>query len=198
MKMKMMQNESKIIEAFRFAFYKHEGSKRKGLETPYIVHPMEVATILMKNSASEEIIVAGLLHDLLEDEGVSYYDIKKKFGRKVAELVKTVSEPEELKNTQKDPKKTWKRRKKNTIERITKAGFEVKILSCADKLANIRDIYYDHSILGEELWERFNAQKADQKWYYYSMRKAFSEGEENLQKLPIYQQFDSYIRILFE
>ncbi len=193
-----MQKESKIVKAFRFAFTKHEGSKRKGLSTPYIVHPMEVATILMKNSVSEEIIVAGLLHDLIEDEGVSYDDIMEKFGKVVAELVKNVSEPEELKNTQLDPKKTWKQRKNNTIEKIKKASFETKCLSCADKLANIRDMYYDHSILGEELWERFNAPKDDQKWYYHSMLHAFSEGDGKFQNLPIYNQLDCYIRMLFE
>jgi (p)ppGpp synthase/HD superfamily hydrolase len=196
--MKMMQKESNIVEAFRFAFSKHKGTKRKGLKIPYIVHPMDVTTILMKNKASERLIIAGLLHDLIEDEGVSYNDILEKFGKRVAELVIAVSEPEELKNAKQDSKKTWKLRKESTIERITNADFEVKFLSCADKLANLRDMYYDHSILGEELWKRFNAPKEDQKWYYYSMRQAFSEGEKNLQKLPIYQQFDSYIRMLFE
>ncbi|MHA1967786.1 MAG: HD domain-containing protein [Candidatus Hodarchaeales archaeon] len=193
-----MPKESKIVKAFRFAFSKHEGSKRKGLETPYIVHPMDVATILMKNKASEDIIIAGLLHDLIEDEGVSYDDIKEKFSRKVADLVIAVSEPEELKNTKKDPRKTWKQRKNHTIERITKASFDVKLLSCADKLANIRDLYNDYSILGEKLWEKFNAPKEDQKWYYYSMLQGFSEGDGNLHKLPIYKQLDRYIRILFE
>jgi (p)ppGpp synthase/HD superfamily hydrolase len=196
--MKMMPKESTIVEAFRFAFSKHKGTKRKGLDTPYIAHPMDVATILMKNKASEDIIIAGILHDLIEDEGVSYNEIKEKFGNKVADLVIAVSEPEELKNTKKDPRKTWKQRKSNTIERITKISFEVKFLSCADKLANIRDMYNDYSLLGEELWKKFNAPKEDQKWYYNSMLQSFSEGDEHFQKLPIYQQLDHYIRIIFD
>ena len=57
----------KIHNAIIFASIKHQNQKRKGTNLPYIVHPMEVMQILTENGCSENVIVAGILHDTLED-----------------------------------------------------------------------------------------------------------------------------------
>jgi (p)ppGpp synthase/HD superfamily hydrolase len=185
----MQEKESNIVKAFNFAFLKHRGSKRKGSDAPYIVHPIEVAIVLMKAGASETMIIAGLLHDLIEDEDVKYEEILELFGKDVADLVKIVSEPERLRKTQKDPKSTWKQRKLDTIDRMSQVDRDVKILACADKLVNIRDMINDYTLLGEELWNRFNAEKVEQEWYYRTMCKTFSKGKFNISDHPIYIQF---------
>ncbi|MFX0085387.1 MAG: HD domain-containing protein [Candidatus Hodarchaeota archaeon] len=193
----MQGEELNIIKAFEFAFLKHQGSLRKGSSTPYIVHPIEVAIVLMKAGVSETMVIAGLLHDLMEDENVQYEELMDLFGIEVADLVKIVSEPEKLRKTQKDPKSTWKQRKFDNINQISQTDHNGKLLACADKLVNIRDMINDYTVLGEKLWNRFNAEKAEQEWYYRTMCKTFSRGKYSIADHPIYLQFKNLVKQLF-
>lgn len=193
----MEKKDFRIIKAFEFAFIKHQGSKRKGSNIPYIVHPVEVAITLMKSDTSEDLIIAGFLHDLIEDENVTYDEIQELFGKKVADLVKLVSEPEELKKSHKDPKITWKQRKMSTIDRISHTTYEGKMLSCTDKLVNIREMVNDFQFVGEKLWSRFNAVKSEQEWYYRSMCKVFSSKPMDISESVIFKQFKNYVDQLF-
>ena len=112
-------------------------------------------------SDDDELIAAALLHDTMEDAGVSYEELKKHFGDHVADLVAEESE---------DKSKTWMERKSRTIEHLRSAGREIKILTLADKLSNIRDTARDYLLEGENIWERFNVKEKDKHaWYYNSM-----------------------------
>ena len=103
----------------------------------------------MKNNAPEHVVVAGLLHDVVEDEDVTQSNIRDEFGDKVAALVDVASEPEELINAVGGKSKTWPERKAHTIDFIKNAGRDMKLLSCADKLANLRGIISDYDRQGE-------------------------------------------------
>ena len=98
----------------------------------------------MKNNAPEHVVIAGLLHDVVEDEDVTLSDIRDEFGDKMATLLDVTSEPEELIHADGGKSKTWPERKAHTIEFIKNAGRDMKLLSCADKLANLRDIIRDY------------------------------------------------------
>lgn len=80
------QEVTKVEEAFLFADKFHKGQLRKSME-PYIVHPLEVAKILAEHSAPVSIIVAGLLHDSIEDTEADEKIIKEHFGGDIASLV---------------------------------------------------------------------------------------------------------------
>jgi len=111
-----------------------------GLSTiPYIVHPLDVASTLMKNYAPEHVVIAGLLHDVVEDEDYTLSDIRDEFGDEVATLVDGASEPEELINADGGKSNIWPERKAHTIDFIKNADRDMKLLSCADKLANTQD-----------------------------------------------------------
>lgn len=168
--------ESKLAKAYSYALEAHKGKKRKASDVPYIVHPMDVASVLMKNGASTHIIVAGFLHDTIEDAGKTREDIEVLFGTRVARLVVGASEPKHLRN--KDSKQSWKDRKSNTITKIAKADYDLKLLSLADKLSNLRDIQNDLVSQGEQFWEIMNAGIAEQEWYYRSMLKSFRYNEQ--------------------
>ncbi len=191
----MARLDSIVKEAFEFAFDSHQGAHRKGSEIPYLCHPMDAASTLMKNGASQDAIAAGLLHDVVEDAGVTLDTIEERFGKRVMELVCGASEPEELRAAA-DEKATWKTRKQHTIEFITTAGREMKMVSLADKLSNIRDMMRDHLREGDAFWERFNAPKEEQAWYYNSMLQAFSSGE-SLEDLPMHGEFECCVARLF-
>ncbi|MBO4728385.1 MAG: HD domain-containing protein, partial [Spirochaetaceae bacterium] len=110
---------NKIQEAIIFATLAHEGQKRKGTDIPYIVHPMEVMQILTECHCNDDVIIAGILHDTLEDTKTVPADIEKKFGSAVLKLVQSESE---------DKSKTWKERKQNTIDELKTASAETRII----------------------------------------------------------------------
>lgn len=117
-----------LLEAFEFAAVAHGGQVRKGPENiPYFSHPAVVALILAKAGFSEEVVIAGVLHDVVEDTKHSIEEISEKFGKRVAELVMGVTEDERLK---------WKERKQKYNEKIKQADREVKAISAADLIAN--------------------------------------------------------------
>ena len=71
---------AKINSAIQFATMQHGTQKRKGKEVPYIVHPLEVMEILYRMGADENLLVAGILHDVVEDTAVKIADIREYFG----------------------------------------------------------------------------------------------------------------------
>lgn len=192
-----MNIKSNVVKAFIIAFNAHLGAFRKGTQIPYIVHPFDVASILFKNGASETVVVAGLLHDVVEDTEVELGVIKKMFGSEVTELVKDASEPKEMRTSPDNRKKTWSDRKRHTIDTITKAGFELKLLSCADKLSNIQDMINDYKRINEALWDRLSAPKEKQAWYYQSMVEALQTGSDNITNTPAFEQFQDCVKYLF-
>lgn len=194
-----MESRSTIVKAFDFAYRAHDGQYRKDKKTPYIVHPMDVASILMKMGASEDVVVAGLLHDVLEDTETSVTEIEELFGKEVAELVEGVSEPEKYRGEARfqEKKMTWKDRKLHTIEKMRNADYDIKLLSCADKLSNIRDMTSDLMEIGEALWERLNAPREQQAWYYRSLLRAFKDSPNALAGLPLLDRLEEAVKQVF-
>lgn len=166
-----------IKKAAAFAEIAHKGAVRKGTNIPYITHPLETAVIASMLTEEEEIIAAALLHDTMEDAGVSYEELKAQFGLRVADLVAEESE---------DKSRTWKERKSTTLEHLKTAGRDIKILTLADKLSNIRSMARDYLLKGEELWQRFNVkEKSLHAWYYNSMKERLQE----LSDTPQYREY---------
>jgi len=183
--------------ALTVAWEAHKHQKRKVTYSPYIVHPVEVAVILINNGANEDQITAGLLHDTLEDTEITLSEIMEKFGENVARLVVGASEPDKIelvnKLTNKQEKASWKQRKKHTIEYLSEAPDEVKMITCADKLSNIRSMMADYKIIGNELWSMFNANCEDQKWYYQGIVKSVADIAE----YDMYQELEANVKELF-
>ena len=174
----------KIHNAIYFAALKHQNQKRKGTDIPYIVHPMEVMQILIENRCSEDVIIAGILHDTLEDTDTKPEEIEKEFGRDILNLVKTESE---------DKSKSWKERKQHTIDCLKTDSLETKLICCADKLSNIRSMYADLKVTGNELWKRFNADKKQIAWYYNSLVENLSE----LKDYNMYSELKETVNAVF-
>jgi HD domain len=151
----------------------------------------------MKNNAPEHVVIAGLLHDVVEDEDYILSDIRHEFGDEVATLVDGAFEPEEQINAEGGKSKTWPERKAHTIYFIKNAGRDMKLLSCADKLANIRDIIRDYDRLGDGVWDIFNASKDSVAWYYTSMLDAFGNGDEGIRDMPAFKEFEKCVGEMF-
>ena len=161
-----------IQKAAEFAAKAHEGAVRKGSKIPYIVHPYEAAVIVSGLTSDPEVIAAALLHDVIEDAGVTYECICEQFGERVADLVKGESE---------DKSKTWQERKQATIYHIARASREEKILCLGDKLSNLRSMTADWLAVGDSLWQKFREKdKKKQEWYYRGILEQLSEFQDEL------------------
>ena len=152
--------------ALRFAKKSHKGQVRKGSVRPYITHCMEVARILHKNGYSEEIVVAGLLHDTVEDTEVTLEDLKASFGEEISNLVKYVSED-------KLPNLSWTERKVRYIKTLTDAPEGSVVISAADKLHNITEILEQWLKVGDAIFLMFSEGKEKQKWFYRSLTEMY-------------------------
>jgi len=166
-----------IFEAILFAADAHSGQYRKGTNIPYISHLINVMKILCQNNCTEEVILAGILHDVVEDTPVTIEDVEAIFGREVAFLVRGATEVQKLVKIRKvSDEVSWKERKQHTLDFLTKdATHDQLLVSSADKLDNLRAIREDEGTMGEELWKRFNAGKEDQKWYYTAIAEALAK-----------------------
>jgi (p)ppGpp synthase/HD superfamily hydrolase len=153
--------QSTVSKAIAFAVRAHSGQFRKGTGIPYVVHPLYVGVLLIESGCEEELVIAGFLHDIVEDTDVNLEGIRELFGDSIAELVQAVSEP--------DKSAPWETRKQHTLSSLETATQEVLLLSLADKLDNIRSIYNDLQREGEGLWQRFNRNKEAQAWYYHGL-----------------------------
>lgn len=159
----LLRKNSLLHDAIRFATEKHEGQCRKGTMMPYIVHPIETMQILHSMDAGVELMMAGVLHDTLEDTETTYEELELLFGERVANWVQAHTE---------DKQKTWEERKEKEIQDTIDGDINLKALVLADKLANLRAIARDHARIGDELWTRFSKGKDKQAWYYSTIQDA--------------------------
>ena len=159
-----------VSDAIVFSTKAHDGMRRRKSEAPYILHPMEVAVIVGTMTENQEVIAAGVLHDVVEDAGISIEEIGVRFGARVKELVasETENKREEL-----PPEDTWQIRKEETLENLkTTDDIAVLMLWIGDKLSNIRAIYRDYLIEGNAVWNKFHQSDVNvQAWYYRSIMK---------------------------
>ena len=156
----------KINLALKIATKAHQGQNRKGTDIPYISHPVAVGMIISQYTNDEATIVAGILHDILEDVNPAVYseaDMRRDFGNEITDIVKDVSEPK----TAGQPKLPWEKRKESYLKRLGNSYYiEAYIVATADKIHNLTDILKDYDQFGDEIWQRFNASKWDILWYY--------------------------------
>lgn len=165
-----------IFTAIQFAAKAHSGQYRKGTNIPYISHLINVVKILCEYHCKEEVIVAGILHDVVEDTPVTIDEVEAGFGPGVAFLVRGATELQKIDKTRSaSDRESWRERKQHTLDFIRNDATPDQLLvSAADKLDNLRAIGDDYRRLGEELWSRFNAGKEEQKWYYSGLAEAFA------------------------
>jgi (p)ppGpp synthase/HD superfamily hydrolase len=148
-----------------------------------------VAKILIEYDCEEEIVIAGILHDTVEDTDVTLEEIRRSFGEEVARLVAAASEP--------DKSDTWENRKRHTIEYLKTAPMDVLLLSCADKLDNIRSIREDYERVGDSVWKRFRRAKDSQEWYYSSLADLFMSRAEGDPGATLFRQFFYEVQQVF-
>ena len=174
-----------IKKAIRFAVKAHGEQMRKGTDFPYIEHPLHVGILLSKAGMRDEVVIAGILHDTLEDTDTTEDDLRSEFGDEILRMIKSESEP--------DRTLPWNERKNHTVEHLRGAPGDVRMIALGDKLSNIMDMEADLETNGDALWDRFNAGYEEQKWYYTSLVDALSD----LGDAELYQEFKERVSSVF-
>ena len=146
-----------LERAIRRAAEWHDGQHRKGSTLPYMVHPFAVAMILDRLGFAEDIVIAGLLHDAVEDTEATLAEIESDFGPDVAKLVAWCSE---RKKDDSGAPRPWADRKRDHIEALVSAPIEARAIVLADKLHNLTSIRFDLDA-GRPVWDLFNASRED-------------------------------------
>lgn len=178
----------RFLRAFLFAAKKHAGQTRKASTIPYIAHLMGVASLVLEAGGDEDLAIAALLHDVVEDCGGApmLKEVRRRFGSRVAKVVDGCTDADTV------PKPPWRERKEKYIRHLRKADTDTQLVSAADKLNNVRSIIADYRELGELVWSRFNGGREGTLWYYRSLRDEFLRHKPN----RIFRQLDLAVKEL--
>jgi (p)ppGpp synthase/HD superfamily hydrolase len=162
----------RFIEALGYAARLHAKQVRKRTARPYIGHLLSVTSIVIEYGGDEEMAIAALLHDAVEDQGglPRLREIRRKFGKRVAQIVDGCTD------SYGEPKPPWRERKLAYLERITKEQADVRLVSAADKLSNAREILHELREHGDSVFEKFEGKKEGTLWYYRALVEAYREA----------------------
>jgi len=165
----------------------HDGHYRKGSGVPYISHPMSVMLIAASVTNDEDVLLAALFHDILEDvpENYSRAEMEDEFGPRVVEIVEGVTKDSSL--------PSWQERADAYLEQLSHGSEESVIVAAADKFHNLSQTLEDLDRDGHALWERFRSTPSQQLWWYTSVRNVIAE---RLPGMPLLDDLDVLIERL--
>jgi len=161
----MQAFSSRYDAALALAARAHRDQLRKGTDLPYIAHPVHVSIILIRHGFCEDLAIAGLLHDVVEDTDTSLALIAAEFGDDVARLVEAVSETKSADGAE----LPWEQRKAEKLAHLQSAGPDVAALKAADAIHNLRSIIADLHSHGSSVWERFKRGSGPTLGYYHAI-----------------------------
>jgi GTP pyrophosphokinase len=158
-------------EALAYATRLHNDQSRKGTGIPYVAHLLAVTALVLEWGGDEDMAIAALLHDAVEDQGGldTLADIRRRFGERVASIVDGCTD------SYTQPKPAWKKRKEAYIERLKVEPDDVRLVSLADKVHNARSILFDLRKVGVSALDRFKGGREGTLWYYQALVAVFTE-----------------------
>ncbi|MDH7515250.1 MAG: HD domain-containing protein [Bacteroidota bacterium] len=167
--MNILTGYSPLIErALRTVLRLHEGRFRKtDPSVSAVSHLFHTALIVCAHGFPEHVIAAALLHDTLEDTEYPAERLASEFGPEILSIVKAVSERKDL---------PWKERKRTYLESVSRASYEAKAVSAADKIHNLSTILEAHAERGEEIWNVFAGSREGTIDFYTDAYHAIAEG----------------------
>jgi (p)ppGpp synthase/HD superfamily hydrolase len=171
---------------------------RKGTDVPYMAHLLGVAALVMAEAGgriqvTEDMVIAALLHDAVEDHGgmPRLLDIEQRFGENVARMVAGLSDTFAGDH---NAKEGWEERKSAYLERLRGESDDVLLISAADKLYNAKSILDDYRLIGDAVWERFKRGADKQLEYFRALLAVFRAHPGN----KIVDDFERVVRELSE
>jgi GTP pyrophosphokinase len=166
---------ARFEDALLFAARKHNGQTRKQTQVPYLAHLLSVTALVLEAGGDEDQAIAAVLHDVVEDCGGApvLIEVRERFGARVADIVNGCTDTDVV------PKPPWRARKEHYLRHLQEAGEDVRLVSAADKLHNVRSIVADYRYVGEAVWERFAGRREGTLWYYRAVLEILHQGPGN-------------------
>lgn len=154
--------------ALEFAFELHRHQSRKGSGVPYVAHVLGVSSLVLECGGDEDLAIAALLHDAVEDQGgvVVGEQIRELFGDRVANVVLACSDSW---GADRSP---WRERKEAYIAKLGTTSSDAHLVASCDKLYNLQTIVDDLLANGAEVWTRFSGGRDGVVWYYSQLSAA--------------------------
>jgi (p)ppGpp synthase/HD superfamily hydrolase len=118
--------------AVRFAYARHANQYRETDHAPFIAHPVEVGELLGDDGQPDEVVAAGLLHDLLEKTATTSPELQRRFGVRVARLVESVSDDPSIDD--------YESRKRDLRDRVARGDSNTWAIFAADKISKVREL----------------------------------------------------------
>jgi (p)ppGpp synthase/HD superfamily hydrolase len=136
---------------------------------------LSVAGLVLEAGGDEDLAIAALLHDVVEDCGGApmLREVRRCFGERVAQVVHHCTD------TDLTPKPPWRQRKEDYLKHLRTADAGARLVSAADKLHNARSILTDYRELGEPVWQRFQGKREGTLWYYRALLHEFKRRKSN-------------------
>ncbi|MDQ7844205.1 MAG: HD domain-containing protein [Armatimonadota bacterium] len=161
----------KFQQALRYVHRLHRGQYRKRTRIPYIGHLLVVAGLVLEYGGDEDLAIAALLHDAVEDQGgrKTLAQIRRRFGGRVASIVGECSDRLTVR------KSPWRVRKETYLTHLRTASEGALLVSLADKVHNASTIVKDLHRVGDRVWSRFGGGKAGTLWYYRRLVDTFRQ-----------------------
>lgn len=165
-----------IEQAIQAATLLHRDQVRKGrAECPYVSHLFSVAAIISGYTDNEETIIAGLLHDTIEDTPYTYEELETDFGERVRDLVYTVTEEKEIHGKE----LSWIERKETYIKKLKKGPEEALVVAAADKIHNLRSILEEYHEDHGRFLRSFGGSLEEKMYVYQSISNVLNRNLQN-------------------
>jgi len=137
-------------------------------------HLMAVTSLVLEGGGDEDMAVAALLHDVVEDCGLPRLrEVRKMFGARAAKIVEGCTD------SFSDPKLPWIIRKQEYLQRLKHEDDKTRLVSASDKLHNVRTVIADYRQDGESIWKRFSGGRDGTLWYYRALSDEFQRRKPN-------------------
>jgi (p)ppGpp synthase/HD superfamily hydrolase len=162
-------HSQRYADALGWAAELHRRQSRKGKPVPYLSHLLAVSAMVWEDGGNEDQAIAALLHDAIEDAGVSAAQIQARFGEQVAAIVRDCTDTEGVVEPggEKEP---WLLRKTRYIASLEHKPAASLLVTAADKAHNARDMVLD-ARRDPAMWSRFNAGLDGSAWYLLRMHQ---------------------------
>jgi (p)ppGpp synthase/HD superfamily hydrolase len=191
--MKVTGYSDAINHALAFAAKHHDRQVRKGTKLPYLTHPANVAVILTSYGSDSDTVVAGILHDVIEDcvrDGYTREMLEQRIGDKFgAKVLETVLAITYRRHDDDGVELSTEDRKADYLSRLSEASEEARWVCAADKIHNASSIVSDllRTIDPETVWNRFSGGRAaTARWY----RQVYERLREVGFNAPIMAELD--------
>ncbi len=158
-----------LLNAFEYAEIAHIGQKKSGTEIPLISHPLAVASFVLRYGGTETQAQAALIHDTINDPGITEEEIAEKFGSAVTRYVFAFADPPFPSGATPG----WKERRVAYLTKLTALDEDVLFVIACEELHDLSELLHDLRHVGVKTWDRFEAAPVDLYWGYRELLKLF-------------------------